>query len=230
MNVSAVTYEAGVKAGDYATYEYIFEWKSDPPQPTPPEFEEAKQINYSLVQVKEVTDTTIIKVQETISFKNGSEKVNILIGDIETGAGNLSFQVIGRNLGVGDNISKAQDAPPINRTIPMRYAGASRNVNHIFMISASAFYENMTAFNIYWDKETGFLCEMIISSRMSTENYNITTIVRWNIIETSLWQPEASVPGWEGIAIFVIIVVGVAFYIFRKSSGKRLKRRRLKTH
>jgi hypothetical protein len=224
MNVFAVIYEVGVKPGDWLKYDY--DWASE--VATQQEIEKANQVSYSLIEVKEVSNITEVEVQETTFFKNGSKAIKIYIGDIKTGVGNLSVQVISRNLVVGDMISEAPDAPSINRTEVRKYAGATREINSLGMGSTDSSGENVTQFSFYWDKETGILCEMIIL-KYTTENYEILSRMRWNIFETSVWKPETSIGEWLVVVIFAIIIGSVAlFFMFRKSSGKRLKRRRSK--
>jgi hypothetical protein len=228
MNVSAVIYDVGVKPGDWLKYYY--DWMSE--VATQQEIEKANQVSYSLIEVKEVSNTTNVKVQETTFFKNGSKAIKIYIGDIKTGVGNLSVQVISSNLVVGDMISEAPDAPSINRTEMKKYAGATREINSLGMGTVETGEENLTQFSFYWDKKTGILCEMIIlryRANVTTGNYETISRMRWNIFETSLWKPETSIEEWLVVVIFAIIIGGVAlFFMFRKSSGKRLRRRRSK--
>lgn len=229
-NVSAVTYSVGVNVNDWAEYIFSFEWSSNPPQPEPEDVEQEKQVNYTRVEVKEISGTTVT-VHRTIYFKNGSKQIDVLFGDVKKCTGNLTVQIIAPNLKEGDPISEGQDSPVINRTLLEKYAGATREANVVRVeVGIPGDLGNWSIIDLYWDKETGFLCELAILSDVFSENYEVTSFTKWKMIKTNLWEPETNIAisEWAGVIVSVIIVIVVIYFVFKRPSGKRLKRRRLK--
>jgi len=230
MNVSAVTYSVGVKVGDWAEYDFFLDWRSDPTQPEPPDVKQAKQINYTRVEVKQISGTTVT-LHETTHFDNGSisEKINVYMGDIKKGTGNLNFTIVASNLREGDPVSEEPGHPVINATIFINYAGATREVNYASGEMGTQDIGNWTAVVLYWDKKTGFLCQMGIGRSVFIENYKIESFTMWNMTRTNLWQPvtnpSIAVPEWAGFIVFVIIIVCVIYFVFKRHTSKRLKKR-----
>jgi hypothetical protein len=222
MNVSAVTYYVGVKVGDWAKYDFLFDWTSTDPQ-SEPDMEQEKQVDYTRVEVKEVSGTTVT-LRETTHFKNGSIETMVYRGDIKRGMGNLSVQLIASNLKEGDRLSEDPDVPVINRTRFEKYAGATREVNLVRSTVGTPGLGNWSILDAYWDKKTGFLCELAIYTNVFTENYESESFTQWKMIETNLWQPETNptiaIPGWVGAVISVIIAIVVVYSIFKKRSKK----------
>ena len=228
MNVSAVTYSVGVKVGDWAEYDFLLDWRSDPAQPEPTDVKQVKQINYTRVEVKQISGTTVT-LHETTHFKNESKIINVYVGDIKKGTGNLSFAIVASNLREGDQVSEEPSHPVINATIFNNYAGVTREVNYASGEMGTQDTGNWSAVVLYWDKKTGFLCQMGIGSRVFIENYKIESFTKWNMTRTNLWQPvtnpSIAVPEWAGFAVFVIIIICVIYFVFKRRPSKRLKRR-----
>ena len=225
VNVFAAKYSVGVSVGNWAKYEFTLDWISSSAQDKPPKaVEDAKNIDFIRVEVIEVFDTTV-KIKEIVYFKNSSKKRSFYVGDVKTGQGNLSIQVIGANLGEGDNIFEDPESPKINATGPMTYAGATRIVNRLILETVSK--DNRTLMDFYFDRETGFLCEMSVLSAIFTENYNSTTLIKWRIIETNLWLPSTSDNATFLWILFSTVAVGVIFYFVFK---KQMSKKRSKSH
>jgi len=229
INVYAITYAVGVKVGDWAEYSFMIEWSSSPPQTVIPQMvKEARNIDYIKVEVKEVS-VTAIKVIEEIYFKNNSKKTNFYAGDVRTGQGNLSIQIIAAKLNKGDRIYDDPEAPVINASGFKNYAGATRMVNKLRLESFLG--ENWTITDFYWDRDTGFLCEMAVLSFISTNAYDSTTLMKWEIIKTNLWAPPDLY--LVGIGVGVLVVAGgcILYYLKPKRNfkkrHKRLKRLRV---
>ncbi|MEM2111409.1 MAG: hypothetical protein QXX08_05980 [Candidatus Bathyarchaeia archaeon] len=220
-NVNATTYEVGVKVGHWAKYTLSIDWNSAPPRPEPPETMHLRQIDYYIYRVKEIYDTYVI-LEETAYFKNNTRKTRIYAGDVRTGEGNLSLQVIAKNLNPGDKLFELSDAPSINITTQERYAGATRKVNVINIEAGVLGLGNWTMIELQWDKETGFLCKSAILKTVYMENYtvSVTSYERWVMVETNLWQPE-TFPIWLPLSVIVGVLI-VSYIIIKKLFRKRL--------
>jgi hypothetical protein len=221
--VSAETYEIGVKVGDWAKYIFSFNWSSTRSEPEPPEVNQTRQVVYSIFNVTEISGWNIT-VQETIYFKNGSQTTTIYFGDIRTGKPSLGFQIIAKNLKEGDKIWEPEDAPKVEKTGHAIYAGATRTINFISTDMGDP-EGNITITYFFWDQATGFLCEMSFFNHYVFGDYNNTSLIKWLMIETSLWTPEVfTFPAWS-VPIILVSVACIVYFVRRKSSRKRLKKR-----
>jgi hypothetical protein len=221
------TYEVGVNVGDWAKYDFFVSWTSNPPYPEPLNIEEAQQINYSIFEVKDVSATTLT-IAETIYFKNSSQTSKIYVGDVKTKEGNLTFQVIAKNLNKGDKIWDIENAPVINETRPEPYAGSTRMVNLLdFQIGTGI--GNWTWIQFFWDRDTGFQCEMTVLNSIIFEKddtlYEVQSLTKWVIAETNLWNPETptSIPWWVSPA--VLIGIAIVIYVVLKKRQQKSSRR-----
>lgn len=227
IKVSAETYEIGVEAGHWAKYKFSLNWSSDPPQPEPIEIQQAKQLNYTIVEVTNITGLNI-EIKETLFYENKTQKTQIYTGNIKTGEPTLGYQIIAKNLTQGDKIWDVQESPSINITRPERYAGSTRMVNVLYVEVGAFGLGNWSRSEFQWDQKTGFLCKMGIVSNMFLENYTISvySLMKWEMVETNLWEPEISsgFPGWVTPVIFVCIV-GIVYLIIKKPFKKRLRKK-----
>lgn len=220
----SATYEIGVEVGKWAEYEFSIKWTSSSPQATIPKaVEEAKNIDYIKVEVKEVSNRTTVKIVEEIYYKNGTKKIGFYIGDVRTGKGNLSIQIIAANLREGDRIFEDPGAPVINASGFKEYAGVTRMVNKLRLESG---VWNKTIIDFYWDRATGFLCEMIVLNNISTETSISTSIITWRITRTNLWtsSPDATFI-LAGIVFLAIIGCTLYLYLLKTKRDKKLKRK-----
>jgi len=172
----------GVKVGDWAKYNITLLWQStDPAATEPPQFQEMRKIEYAKLEVQSINNTTITLLM-TYHFINGTDQtLPRMSADIATQFVTL---VIAGNLSEGDIIPGT--AAPINLTVIRSYAGANRNVN-CFGFSSSFFGMNMTQ-NMYWDKATGILCEMLMETSTLTDSYVTTTSMLLKMTETNMWK------------------------------------------
>ncbi len=104
----------------------------------------------------------------------------------------------------------------INSTIQRTYANISRDVNYIDVSVTEDI--TTTTMKAYWDKQTGFLCEMsiLMSFEVLEETYDISILLK--MTETNMWKIE---PIWTQswfLLIIVIIIVGivVVFFVLRR--------------
>jgi len=212
-----VTRSVGVKAGDWVEYDYSVFWKSTKPGATEPSrVTEQRKLEEVRLYVKEVSGLNVT-VELTLHFKNGTEKTETFSGDI--GKGGISVFLISANLDVGDPIVESPMAPSINETITREYAGAKRDSNHA-KISLSFSFLNQSV-DLYWDRDTGLLCETLTNgTQYALGGYSETIATALKISETNVWQPESSVTQWWWLWLLVAILTAAAglglFKLLRK--------------
>lgn len=199
MTASASPDVVGVKVGDWAGYGDIsFEYASNMPGYEEPPSE--LDMSWMDMEILDVSGSNITGRSTTI-YANGTERADIMSGNIATGEGNLSIGLIPSNLSVGDeipaNLTYYTEEPLklfINGTVTRIYAGANREVNYV-NITYPIIYGNITygAWNMsfYWDKKTGIMCEEVVSYRMSyTDNetyYYMNMAILWRMTATNMW-------------------------------------------
>jgi len=192
-------YTVGVKAGDWAGFGDIsFEYASNMPgyEEPPPEM----NVSWSDMEILDVSGNNITGRSTTI-YANGTERTDVTWGNIATGEGNLSVGIIPSNLGSGDeipaNLTWYTEEPLklfINGTVTRRYAGANREVNYV-NITYPVVYGDVTlgAWNMsfYWDKQTGVMCEEIVSYAISytedTTQYYMNMSMLYRMTATNMW-------------------------------------------
>jgi len=207
-------YFVGVKAGDWVKYEGSasgFE---------PDEFLDLSQMEWMKGEVLGVSGTTVT-VQMTAHYKNGSESVQILVGDVATASGNLTFMIMPAVLEKGDAFPIAmfdlgQVSLFINDTVSRTYMGVSRSVNAL-SLSVSEDYVSLEVAG-YWDQATGVLMELSMQVSALNENMQMS----FKAIETNMWSGGGFLGGdlssnpiyLVGIIAAVIAVVAVAVVLF----------------
>jgi len=172
----------GVKVSDWAKYNFNYTWQStDPAATEPPQFQEMRKIEYAKIEVQSINNTTITLLM-TYHFINGTDQtLPPMSADM---AAQFNTLVIPGNLSEGDIIPGT--AAPINGTISRSYTGANRVVNYLGY-SSSFFGMNMTQ-NMYWDKTTGILCEMLMETSTLTDSYVTTISMLLKMTETNMWK------------------------------------------
>jgi hypothetical protein len=191
--------KVGVKAGDWAGYgEVSFEYASNMPGYEEPPSE--MNMSWSDMKILSVSDGNLT-VRSTTIYANGTERTDVMWGNIATGEGNLSVGIIPSNLSSGDkipgNLTWYTEEPlrlTINGTIIRRYAGANREVNYVNItypiIIGNVTYGTMNM-SFYWDKKTGVICEEIMSFAMSytvnMTHYYMNMSMLWRITATNMW-------------------------------------------
>jgi len=190
----------GVKAGDWAGYGDIsFGWASNMSgyEEPPPEM----NVSWADMEILDVSDSNITG-RSTAIYANGTERTDVMWGDIATGEGNLSVGIIPSNLNPGDeipgNLTYYTEEPlklSINGTVTRSYAGANREVNYV-NITYPIVYDNTTygAWNMsfYWDKKTGVMCEENVAYTMSypvneTHSVYMNMSILWRMTATNMW-------------------------------------------
>jgi hypothetical protein len=199
--------QVGVKAGDWIKYEYVS--GGNPPDNAP------QWIKVECVSVTETTAT----LRVTTHFSSGAEQTEIMIWDVASGNGNLTFQaLIPANSKTGDTIRLIGGG---NVTIAGEktgtYAGASRTVVYASLLQGE------TQLNCCWDKQTGVLLEITLSQDSSSFTYKATS--------TNIWQPSSILPNLPtlnmsiemlsisiSVAAAIAIVATAAIYTKHKRS------------
>ena len=190
----------GVEAGDWVSYgDVSFEYASNMPgyEQPPPEM----NISWTDMEVLDVSDSSVT-VLSTIIFENGTEQTDIVSwGNIATGEGNLSLGIIPSNLGEGDEIPESFSFGPeltfkisINGTVTRRYAGAYREVNYV-NVTYPIIYDTVQFgtmnISLYWDKETGIICEewysYVSSYTINMTDYYINMSMMFKLTATNMW-------------------------------------------
>lgn len=228
-HVSGTTYSVGVKVGDWAKYTIVGAWKSNVTVDAPQFVKDALNTEWIRIDVTKISGTTVTLIVTT-QFNNSTEKINHNIGDIRTGSGNLSLQLIAANLAYGDQVSESQELFVSNTTSKV-YAGAMRDVNYASTEGGNQ-YGGSEAAEFYWDRITG-----IIVGTSLVETYESTFTAIASIItkmtETSIWQSSVSTgiaSDWIAAAatIFVLAIVLIIILTIRKPK-KRLRSRHART-
>jgi len=211
--VYAVTRNVGVKAGDWAEYEFSTSWISTDPKATEPsKVTEQRKLKEVRFYVKEVAGLNVTS-ELTLYFENGTETSETVLGDIKEGS--MSMFLVAADLQVGDAIAEFPAAPSINETLVKEYAGAKREVNHA-KISLNLPFLNQTL-DFYWDKKTGLLCEFLTNgTRYVLGGYSETITSSLKISKTNVWQPESFFTQWWLLLAVVAVLIVVASISFFK--------------
>lgn len=214
--VSVPTYTVGVEVGYWAKYMHACMQTSnntdDVPQPEMP--------IWSNVTVESVSGTMVV-LNEISYFENGTTVTDMFEGDIKSGTGDLVFKLIAKGLSEGDPIAEDATEAILSSKVD-EYAGAFRRVNRYFHYAVDR-SGNYTDYDVYWDKETGVLCELITAWRFVTEEYSLELLVVSAMSETNMWQPGSGFKGLEWVAIVtvVFVIVIVIYTLRRKTPSKR---------
>jgi hypothetical protein len=200
LKASASTVTLGVKTGDWAGYgDTSFEWWSNITGHELPPAE--MNMTWMEAEVMDVQNSNIT-LRSTVIYGNSTEETAEVWGDIATGEGNVSIMVIPANVDAGyeipANLTWYTEEPlklTVNGTVTGNYAGADREVNYAD-ITYPIVYGNVTygAWNMtfYWDKETGIMCEEIVSYSMSyTDNstyYYGNMSMTSKMTTTNMWE------------------------------------------
>jgi len=212
-------------------------------QPKPSYLLEAEQRDWNNVTVKDVNESNVT-VEVTTHLKNGTKFIDTYQGNLTSGLGNFTFPLlIAANRTVGEYIIDNAEAPTVNNTMFMNFAGANRKVNFIPDIEGNVgwndtarryqIWGNGTISYFYYDKETGIICQFELLTKELNASYGLLTYLNIAIAQTNLWVAEPF-GGWAWLlAGAAIIIVPVTLYYFSRIRKKkhlridrRLKRRR----
>ena len=181
----------GVHVGDWAKYDLAVNYSTnDPHPPVSPPPPGIREIEYYKVEVLSLTGTNIT-FQTIIHFKNGTETTMVTWTDISGASPMGPPFFIAANLSAGDPVYLNRPSPTINATLMRSYAGVQREVNYIHMESdiSPAPYRAHSLAEIYWDRATGILDELIKTMQYQKipEHYLTHVFVRLLMKETNIW-------------------------------------------
>lgn len=191
---SAQPRTAGVSAGDWFRYGSIAAtWYSSDPNAKPPAFIEGyNRIQWIVLNVTDIEDTTIIG-QFTFHYKNGTESSQLGGSvDINTGDGNLNGWIVSSNLYAGQTVYNSSSSYlTINETINRLYPNSPRETNHVktnLPFNATGYSYSQ---DYYWDRATGILLENHFEDNNQTGAYPTLSSIDLRITDSSVWTiPE----------------------------------------
>ncbi|MDH7478362.1 MAG: hypothetical protein QHH17_08295 [Candidatus Bathyarchaeota archaeon] len=187
--------QVGVKTGDWIRCDYVSggTLPNDAPQ-------------WVKVECLSVAGTTAT-LRITTHFGSGAEQTEIMVWDVASGTGNLTFQaLIPANSKTGDTIKVLEDGSvTIAGEKTGTYAGATRTVVYATLTQGDM------QFNYCWDKETGVLVEITLIQGSTSATYKATS--------TNIWQASASNPltlpslSIEILSISISIIVAIVMVV-----------------
>jgi len=215
----------GVEQGDWALYKVVSAWNSTIANDTVPQYMVDFNQTTWKVQVEEILGTEEIRILLTRELKNGT-KLETLEGNVRTGLGNLGLWVIRRNLNVGDVLIEGEGVK-VNKTELRPFAGATRSTVYAWFNEEEA-DGSISGYAFFWDRETGFLCGQVVSSVHIVEEEGVSqTIIRLNMVETSLWAPSVDNVWFLVVAvIIVVLVLAIVFFVQKRRKLRRRKTRK----
>lgn len=227
--VSAVVYNVGVKAGDWARYDVSVIWEStDPNIPTPSFLQELEEQDWFSITVQSVSGK-MITAQQLIHLNNGTDlPPETIQGDISTGSGGVTAFFSPKDLSEGNMIPGLW---AINETISRNYAGLTRDVNHLskhltesdepLRIDSYDFgISDITwDWDYYFDRATGIICEVSYIFFADNGTHTMNLSIKYTMIETNLWSlPQPFWTQWWLWAIIVgtVIIIASAVIILKR--------------
>jgi hypothetical protein len=213
---SATTRTVGLSVGNMFRMSVTVSWHSTDPSATFP----SNLVDFNNTQWAEITITGIsgtnVTGQMTSHYKNGTEITTGGWVDVNTGNNvNLSESVISANLTAGDSeyTSSPYNTNIINNTVTRTYLGVGRETNHL----GYAYPGGST--DLYWDKTTGFLVEVLVESTSHTFGYVTTSSLDVQIISSNVWiVPEF--PTWTPALLILITLTSATIVIARQRQPK----------
>jgi hypothetical protein len=216
---SAVAYNPGVNAGQYAKYGNFVG--------TGPGAEQFNDYDWLKLQVTDVSGKSVTLLS-TSQYKNGQPIAGngtVNVWNVETGTedGTPSTQgpIIAANLNQGDSIP-----PPntysVNRTETRNYLGFSRTVNVLDATLATPDYS--TTLTYVYDKASGMLLESTTQTTTQSGSQSTTTTISYSVTDTNIFNsgpspsvPELTVLSIGAIVIALIAIVTALVFVLRKN-------------
>ena len=161
-------------------------------------------------------------------LSNGTTLKEIHEGNLKTGSGNLTMWIISPNLEVGNPIyvHNITEQPTIGNIEERSFAGAKREVAFSYF-PLPAIGEINTQCGVFWDRETGILCSMIMDTDCSLEDIELRFRMVTKIEKTNLWSPsEESFPLYLSITVIIIALLSISSALFLVKKGAKKKRKR----
>lgn len=181
-------------------------------------------VEWMKFEVKSVSDSTAT-VEATMRFKNGTElketidgiESSIIIDTTVTDSGESvtnfpSFGLFGAIL--------PREAVVTNGTESRQYAGAIREVQYSGIQMAEPGFSFVM--NASWDKATGILCAL----SMSTATEGQTMSISAKMIETNMWTSSSESEGSSGQELWILAAVSIIVAVAVSGSAVLLWRRK----
>jgi len=219
---SAQTRTVGVSVGNAFRYSVTVSWSSTDPNATPPsDLIEVNNTQSEEVNVIAISGTNVT-AQITYYFKNGTETTLGGWLDVNTGNNkNITIFFVSANLTVGDSMYNSSSANTyiINETVPRTYSGVERDTNHLNVPPSSPGTQST---DVYWDKSTGVLVEILFEITNRTGTYTTTESESLQIISSDLWTvPEF--PTWTSTLLTLIAITSATIVIARQKRARQSK-------
>lgn len=149
------------------------------------------------------TEGTTATLRMTTHLNNGEEQTEIMIWDVASGTGNLTFQaLIPANSKTGDTIPVVGGSSiTIAGEKTGNYAGANRNV-----VYASLTQGDMQ-FSCCWDKETGIIAEATLTQGSTSATFKATSTNIWQASSNPLTLPNLPI---ELLSISISTALAIA--------------------
>lgn len=158
LSLGTATYSPGVQVGDWWKYGNI---NVQCGFYCPPELQQLRDVKWINSTVTEISGDNVT-IENHVTFTNGTTAAASLVGNVETGGGNLTYPpiyfLIAGSLTKGDPISSSPIAPTINDTLTMNVAGLPRAVNLLVLLNS------IYTLQQHWDLETGVLFQASFTS------------------------------------------------------------------
>ena len=221
MEASAQPRTVGVSVGNTFTYSPTVSWSSNDSTATPPSY----LVEFNDTQWEEFTVTAIsgtnITMQATTDYKNGTEITTGGWVDVNTGdTENMSEEVISANLAARDSVytSSPYNSYVINDTVIRTYLSGERDTNHINLASSGTpSYSN----DLYWDKTTGVLVEVVQDVTNQTGGYTTTWSLDIQITSSNVWTVVPEFPTWTSTLLIFIAFTSATIAIAGQKQPKR---------
>ena len=236
---AAVSYSEflGVTEGAWAVYKVETMWESTVPEDAPPK--SLLDINQTLwnVTIVKILGPDTLRLRVVKELKNGT-KVEYYEGSVRWNSSELKSWVVRKNLDVGDKIYEKEEVK-VNKTEYCRIGGASRWLVYMeteYKDIIGGDLRGISTYSVYWDRETGILCSMLIKRTDYKDPYNPENFaVSWiwiHIVETSLWAnaENSNSGGFFSYVVATIIILVCGLIIFLLIRGCTRQRRKIKRH
>lgn len=166
-----VVYVPGVKVGGFWDYGHVQGFCASP---CPPGFASVFNVT-GVTNIVNAVSGSNVTVTTVISYANGTTTREVLSGNLQTGAGNITdgFPLIAAGLGPGMTVINSPSAPRINYTTIRTYAGVARQVDVLNL--TISFPAGPAHVVMFWDQVTGILAEVSLSSATLAASYKLVS-------------------------------------------------------
>lgn len=208
----------GVCKGDYFYYEMYGVYQTNQSNLAIPQFE-YNNTDWTRINITQIEGSIVHQIY-TLHFKNGSETSFSFKSNVDpTNRSYLKFNekgvpICAANISVGDTVPT--DEIIIDETINRNYASVIRPTNHAFWNTSTDWGD------LYFDKETGILVELIRTHRFigngidkvvdKTDVINITSTNRWQVTPNN---QQNLIFLFLGLTVIIFALLSSIFFIHR---------------